>query len=371
MAFKGGMKTPTNLTATADGQTEVDVSWTASASGVTYQLQRNGATIVSQSGTTYTDTGRAPGTTYVYRVRAVKGGSQSSWSATKSATTDAVPSPSLTVFDMMGNTPDRPANPLPGMTRALDINEGFYYDESVIFPPASNRQAAPIDTARITQYYADRTNLTMLIDDIEQILAPNYYNTHATEVQAKMAQVDAAAFVGDPNIPRSFYSGNPTLEWVYTQVYQRTHEPTKTYYNTWKTRNAQMAVACPNVLAFTLKMYVQYEEGVGGHSKTRDDILNEWTECANEMLANARLNNANVYGSAKPIHIILWPQYKDSGNFIDLAFWQFMCEWSRDNGLDAIIIWGGHGPMPGGGTVNIGVDQPWYAWTVNTFIPGL
>ena len=64
---------PTGLTATAVSSTQINLSWTASTDnvGVTgYQIFRNGVQIATVTTTTYADSGRTPGTTYQYAVRA-------------------------------------------------------------------------------------------------------------------------------------------------------------------------------------------------------------------------------------------------------------------------------------------------------------
>ena len=92
---------PTGLTAFASGNTEVGLSWTASTDniGVTgYRVERcqgasctSFAQIATPSGTTFTDTGRTPSTTYRYRVRAVDAaGNLSAYSAIATATTTAI-----------------------------------------------------------------------------------------------------------------------------------------------------------------------------------------------------------------------------------------------------------------------------------------
>ncbi len=92
---------PTGLGATAVGATQVNLSWTDTSNDETgFQVQRStsGAafsTIASlgANSTSYNDTGRSPSTLYAYRVRAVNGAGNSSYSNTASATTDpAVPS---------------------------------------------------------------------------------------------------------------------------------------------------------------------------------------------------------------------------------------------------------------------------------------
>ncbi len=107
---------PTGLTATASAG-QVSLGWTASTDnvGVTgYRVERcqgAGCTTFAQvgtpTGTSYTDTGLAPSTTYRYQVRAVDpSGNLSAYSSIASAT-----------------TPDAPVTP-PGLVGAWAFNEG-------------------------------------------------------------------------------------------------------------------------------------------------------------------------------------------------------------------------------------------------------
>src|SRR5205823_1838568 len=71
---------PTNLTATASGGTQINLSWTASSSSIgilNYQIERcqgvacgNFVQVATSPTTTYADTGLTSGITYTYRVRA-------------------------------------------------------------------------------------------------------------------------------------------------------------------------------------------------------------------------------------------------------------------------------------------------------------
>ncbi|MFP5245949.1 MAG: fibronectin type III domain-containing protein, partial [Thermoanaerobaculia bacterium] len=83
---------PQNLVATATSETTIHISWSASLGAVTYDLVRstNNRTftvIASIAGTSYTDTNRTPGTTYVYRVRARNLKASSAYSHRDHATT--------------------------------------------------------------------------------------------------------------------------------------------------------------------------------------------------------------------------------------------------------------------------------------------
>lgn len=68
--------TPANLVATATSTTSITITWSGVTGATSYTLERSvnvGAgwtTVTTQAGTSFTDTGRAANTTYVYRVRA-------------------------------------------------------------------------------------------------------------------------------------------------------------------------------------------------------------------------------------------------------------------------------------------------------------
>jgi len=88
-AASGGPAPPTSLTATPASSTQINLSWIASTTtGVTYSVLRGGAVIASgTSGTTYSDTGLSPQTTYSYTVEAVNSSGTSAPSNTATATT--------------------------------------------------------------------------------------------------------------------------------------------------------------------------------------------------------------------------------------------------------------------------------------------
>ena len=102
---------PSNLTATAAGATQINLSWIASTDnvGVTgYRVERcqgagctTFAQIATPATTTYNDTGLAVNTSYSYRVRATDAaGNLSPYSNGASATT---PSPTTTITYVQGN----------------------------------------------------------------------------------------------------------------------------------------------------------------------------------------------------------------------------------------------------------------------------
>jgi beta-galactosidase len=82
---------PTNLTATAASSSEVDLSWTASATpGVTYTVLRNGVAVANGlTATSYSDTSVAASTSYSYTVEAVNAAGTSPASNAAITTTPA------------------------------------------------------------------------------------------------------------------------------------------------------------------------------------------------------------------------------------------------------------------------------------------
>jgi phosphatidylinositol-3-phosphatase len=87
-----GPTVPGNLTATAAGDTEIDLSWSASTDDAGtiqgYDVYRDGSRIAQvTAGTTFSDTGLAAGTTHSYRVDAYDGTRTSALSPAVTATT--------------------------------------------------------------------------------------------------------------------------------------------------------------------------------------------------------------------------------------------------------------------------------------------
>src|SRR3990167_5171063 len=86
---------PGGLSATAASTSQINLSWTASTDNTAvtgYRVYRNGVQIATTSGTSYSSTGLASGTSYTYTVSAYDAvGNLSEQSESVSATTDAPP----------------------------------------------------------------------------------------------------------------------------------------------------------------------------------------------------------------------------------------------------------------------------------------
>jgi chitodextrinase len=88
---------PTNLTAAATSQSQVNLAWSTSTDNVGvsgYRIYRDGTAVATTSGTSYQNTGLAASTAYSYTVRAYDAaGNESANSITASATTLDPPAP--------------------------------------------------------------------------------------------------------------------------------------------------------------------------------------------------------------------------------------------------------------------------------------
>ena len=106
---------PANLAATAAAANQVDLSWQASsdAVGVTgYRVYRDGVQVAAPTGTSYSDTGAQPQSTYVYTVVAVDdAGNVSPPSNEASVTTPAAATPSTVVLTPAADTGVRSDTP--------------------------------------------------------------------------------------------------------------------------------------------------------------------------------------------------------------------------------------------------------------------
>lgn len=82
---------PLNLTATAVSQSQINLSWNASAGATGYKVFRGGVQIASTASTSYSNTGLTCNTAYSYTVKATNAAGDSANSNTASATTFACP----------------------------------------------------------------------------------------------------------------------------------------------------------------------------------------------------------------------------------------------------------------------------------------
>jgi hypothetical protein len=89
--------------------------------------------------------------------------------------------------------------------------------------------------------------------------------------------------------------------------------------------------------------------------------LEDW-----KMYAKAVLDECGLWG--KPVLPFLWPEYHDDGNPaqagipVPAAEWRQLLEFSRDNGADGVVIWGGWGPN---GNITFDRNADWYLQTVD------
>ncbi len=80
---------PGGLQGDALSPSSVALSWATVPHAYSYEIQRDGATVATNTHTTFFDGGRSPETTYTYAVRAVNVSGESAWSGTVSVQTPA------------------------------------------------------------------------------------------------------------------------------------------------------------------------------------------------------------------------------------------------------------------------------------------
>ena len=104
--------TPTGLAASVVASSTATLTWSAAPTASSYALFRNGTEIATPTGTSHTDTGLSPETTYTYTVRAVNTGGQSGLSPGLNVTTTFAPvgSNQIVVLDpsAAGSSPNSP-----------------------------------------------------------------------------------------------------------------------------------------------------------------------------------------------------------------------------------------------------------------------
>lgn len=131
---QGPPPAPTMVVATATSTTAVQVSWNPSSGASSYEVFRS--TSVSQpfspvppvtSETLWTDSNRAPNTTYLYRVQAIaSGGARSAFSATDAATTVIFTDPSLAMIPVKALHITELRTAVNAMRAAADLGAGTY-----------------------------------------------------------------------------------------------------------------------------------------------------------------------------------------------------------------------------------------------------
>ena len=183
---------PKALTATADGETTINLSWTAptntgglAITGYKIEVSDDGGAtftdlVASQSTTSYSHTGLSAGDTRHYRVSAINSRGPGP-PATVSATTRR-----FTV---------------PGPPEALDISEPSYHNMYIFWLAPSNNGGRPITGYHI-EWSTNGTTWTVLVDDTESTLKLfDYYSSLLTPGNTFYYRVSAINAVGisDPS----------------------------------------------------------------------------------------------------------------------------------------------------------------------------
>jgi len=131
-----GLATPTGLAASANGSSQINLSWTDNSpdeDGFNIERSPDGSswaplTDVAADVEAYADTGLDAGTSYYYRVRSFNAGANSSWSNTASDTTDDVPPANPTGLSATANGQNQVDL---AWTDASDNEDGFRIERSI------------------------------------------------------------------------------------------------------------------------------------------------------------------------------------------------------------------------------------------------
>ncbi|MEU6622139.1 glycoside hydrolase family 18 protein [Streptomyces litmocidini] len=119
---------PTGLTAGSPTSTSVPLSWTAVPGATSYKVYRGGAPVATVTGTSYTATGLAPGTSYSFQVSAANSAGESGKSTALTVTTTSGgggdPGGSLPAHALVGYLHASFANGS-GYTRMADVPDSW------------------------------------------------------------------------------------------------------------------------------------------------------------------------------------------------------------------------------------------------------
>ncbi len=198
---------PTNLTARADGQTAIDLSWTAptddgGAPITGYWLQSrqdvggwgNSTPLDIPPGLTHEDTGLQPGTRYCYRVDAGNRVGRSAWSNEDCATTDAPPSPTLSV------------NPT---SLVMPTNDKRTFTASLDRDPASAVEIRSTPSSGLTGV-STSGNVTLSAGNLSKTVTVNSGSVPGSgEIQVRRASGGSVS--GAPNVSLRVYA-RPAIE---------------------------------------------------------------------------------------------------------------------------------------------------------------
>ena len=189
---------PTGLSATADGQTEIDLSWTAPSddggadiTGYKIEVSTNGSSWsnlvanTNSTSTSYSHTGLTAGSTRHYRVSAINSEGTGTASNKDSATTDGAPDLIVSTFTV------RNSSPVTGQYFTMDVtvnNQGIDSSEST------------------TLRYFRSTDATITTSDASISLAgvPGFLSVDAL---SPSGSVDKSASTPAPSTPGTYYYG--------------------------------------------------------------------------------------------------------------------------------------------------------------------
>ncbi len=215
--------TPTSLTASATSSSQINLSWTAPSSNggsaiTGYKIERSAdsgtawSTIIANTAstsTTYSDTGLATSSTYMYHVSAINSVGTSSPSNTASATTISAPPPTTTTqVTISVNSVDLSGKPITGMSTVIRYANGTTIAEG--FTPTSFTV-----TSGTTYVVHVRDYLTTIFNHWSDGTTNSYYTITPTQNTILIAYYSTASVTTVPtSLTASATSSQINLSWT-------------------------------------------------------------------------------------------------------------------------------------------------------------
>ncbi|MDE0431205.1 MAG: fibronectin type III domain-containing protein [Caldilineaceae bacterium] len=205
---------PTGLGTTSTGPTDITLGWTAVDGAASYELQRRtnggawGDPMDAGTGTSYTDMGLTPSTTYDYEIRAKNAAGTSDWSAVVTAATTAPTAPDMPTLTATASADKITLGWTMPASNGADITG---YDLDVSDDGTANSWS-DLSTPAAADTSAEHTNLVPGTTKYYRLRAMN--SVGYSGWSASVMDTVAAVAPGKPSLSASAAGTTITLNWV-------------------------------------------------------------------------------------------------------------------------------------------------------------